>query len=719
MQRRERLGLRVRWVGALDLDGTEDVGSARGGVGLGIPDTTTDDGSTDETSTTDGDTSEGDGGQELSNLDGHLLRSVGEVVGTSRHEVVGTSGLGADGTTVEEGRGHVEVVAVLGVLLVVVVVASSRGIRLAAISLAGGIADGRLVNVGKLVGKLGGEELDILDLVGVVSASLGTTGGGDGNKVGTIILIKTVTSLVGRVVVGTSPLEVDVVSTGDLEGVGGEIVLTAGVALDDVSTTTTDSQVEDTGTSLNVSRALNDLEGVRTIREGTTELVGVDVEGEVAEATDIIDTVVDVGVVGHRGLILTVVGSIDHLTLTLINVGKTVVITRRDVVTKTESAGGVLLVLVEVNVGDDPLVVLSHDVASDVNVTQVVVARLGGSEAIRSADTPLFNLNPLVAVLGARLLFPVRGLVGPDVRDVESLVPVHFGGRGIGDNAETLGLDVLRLLAVVVAATSLRAQDGDILPGGGSPVGIVITLLRALKTVTVVGISVGVLTSSFSRVGVDVLVSGEETLVAVTQLASIVPRERLLLSTLTSQQVVLSVVRHEVVTVVLTNGGGGTLFSTVTDPGATHVLQHKVTISVQVVRAATVLGGPLDLKQRAFIIRHGVTPLVTTLRIVLRVEQTVLVLRILVLFVQLVVRAARGMDVNIRHTRSDQDGQDHRNQHRLVHLLTTKNPDIINHHFRPHTTTATVTATPANTHRHTNSRHQRFHHNRSTQRQFF
>lgn len=622
---------------ALDLDGTEDVGSARGGVGLGIPDTTTNDGSTDETSTTDGDTSESDGGQELSNLDGHLLRSVGEVVGTSRHEVVGTSGLGTDGTTVEEGSGHVEVVAVLGVLLVVVVVASSRGIGLAAISLAGGIANGRLVNVGKLVGELGGEELNILDLVGVVGTSLGTTGGGDGHKVAAIILIKTVTSLVGRVVVGTSPLEVDVVSTGDLERVGGEIVLASGVALDDVSTTTTNSQVEDTGTGLNVSRALNDLEGMRTIREGTTELVGVDVEGEVAELASIIDTVVDVGVVGHRGLILTVVGSIDHLTLTLINVGETIVITRRDVVTKTESAGGILLVLVEVNVGDDPLVVLSHDVASDVNVTQVVVARLGGSEAIRSADTPLFNLNPLVAVLGARLLFPVRGLVGPDIGDVESLVPVHLGFRGIGSDAETLALDVLRLLAVVVAATSLRAQDSNILPGGGSPVGIVITLLGALKTVTVVGITVGVLTSSLSRVGVDVLVGGKETLVAVTQLASIVPRERLLLSTLTSQQVVLSVVRHEVISVVLTNGVGGTLFSTVTDPGATHVLQHEVTISVQVVRAATVLGGPLDLKQRTFIIRHGITPLVTTLRIVLRIEQTVLVLRILVLFVQLVV----------------------------------------------------------------------------------
>jgi len=76
---------------SLDLDGSEDVGGTRGRVSLRIPDTTSDNSSTDETGRSDGNTSQSDRGKKGRDGNGHLLRSVGEVVVTSGHEVEGTN----------------------------------------------------------------------------------------------------------------------------------------------------------------------------------------------------------------------------------------------------------------------------------------------------------------------------------------------------------------------------------------------------------------------------------------------------------------------------------------------------------------------------------------------------------------------------------------------------------------------------------------------------
>lgn len=637
---------------SLDLDGTEDVGGSRSGVSVGVPDTTTDDSGSDETGTTDGDTSEGDGREELGDLEGHLLRAVGEVVVTGGHEVEGSSGGRADNTTIEEGGSEVEVVAVLLVLLVVVVVSSGRGVGLAAVGLTGGGADGGLVLVGKLEGKGGLEDLGVVDEVGVVATrlSLGLSLSRlDGDHVGAISLVESVTGLVGGVVVRSSPLEVDVVSTGDLEVVGGEIVLNGGVALDNVSTASTDSQVEDTGTGLNVGGALGDLEGMRAILEGTSELVGVDVEGEVAEVSLSVDSVVDVGVVGDGGLGGSIVGRVDHLSSLLINVGETVVVTRRDVVADTEDASGELGSIVVVDVGDDPLVGLSHQRGGDVDVTEMVIARLVGSEALGRGETPLLDLGPGGSSVLAAGLVPVGGLVGPDLRNVVGVGPVLVGGGRSGGKADVLVLHVLGVVLVVRAAASDRGEDSNILPGSGSPVGVVVALLGALETMTVSVVSVGVLTITDGSGGgiTGVLVSKEESSVTTAGGAGVVPGEGLLLSTSSGGQSISSVVGDSSVTIVGSDGVGGTLLSTVTDPGTAHVLKHHVAINVGVVGTATVLDGPLDLEQRALVVGHRVTPLVTSLSVVLRIEQAVLVLGVLVLFIELVVRTTGGVEVAI------------------------------------------------------------------------
>lgn len=582
---------------ALDLDGTEDVSSAGGGVGLSVPDTTTDDGSTNETSTTDGDTSESDGGQELGDLDGHLVRAVGEVVVTSGHEVESTGGLGALSTSVEEGRGHVEVVAVLEVLVVVVVVASSGGIGLAAASLTVSGTDARLIKVSQLEGKGRGEDFHLLDLARVVGAGLEGLGV-QGYQVGAIVLVTSVTGLVGSVVVGTSPLEVDVISASDLEMGGSEIILNTRVALNDVSTTSTDTQVEDTCSRLDVSRALHDLEGMRTILEGTTELVGVDVQSQVTLLTSIVETEVHVGIVGHRGLILSIERSINHLSLLLIDMGETIVITRRNVVTDTESAGGILLILIEINVGDDPLVGLSHNGTADVDVTKMVITRLGRGEALRSSDTPALNLNPLVSIRLASSFVPVAGLVVPDIRNVQSLIPIHFEIRGSSNKADTLLGDVLGLRAVVAATVGVGSQHSNILPGGGNPVGVVIALLRALETIAVTVVSVGVLAGSLRRgIASQVLVGIEQSSVATTGTTSTIPGEGLLLTTNTSQKRILGIVGNTSISIIRTDRVGRSLLGTITDPGTTHVLQHEVAIHVVVILTTTVLRRPLNLQQ--------------------------------------------------------------------------------------------------------------------------
>lgn len=317
----------------LDLDGTEDVSSRGSGVGLSVPDATADDGSTDESGASDSDTGEGNGREELGDLDGHLLRAVGEVVVAGGHEVEGTGGAGSADTAVEQGLGSVQVVAVLEVLIVVVVVASGGGVGLAALDgVVVGLlcvgADAGLILVGELESERGGPELGILDAIGVVGASVSvhTLLLDDGHQVGAIVLVATVTGLTSGVVVGTSPLEVDVVCASDLELVGREIVLYSWVALNNVSSASSNIQVEDARSWLYVSWTLGDLERVRAVLEGTSELVGVDVESQVSLLSLRIGSEVHVGVVGDWRLLLSVERGVNHLRLLLIDVSEAIVV---------------------------------------------------------------------------------------------------------------------------------------------------------------------------------------------------------------------------------------------------------------------------------------------------------------------------------------------------------------------------------------------------------
>lgn len=308
-----------------------------------------------------------------------------------------------------------------------------------------------------------------------------------------------------------------------------------------------------------------------------------------------INSVVD-GWVSSDGGVGTVEARVNHVGLLVVYFSEAVVVSRRDIVANAEDASGELLVLVKRHRRDDPLVGVGHDGTRDVDVTQVVITREFGSEAVGSWQTPGVDLNPLVSVLDARSLVPVGGLVVPDVGDVHGVGPILLGDWTSRDEANSLFVVVLGVGSIVRAATSLGSEDGNILPGGRSPVRIVVAFFGAFESVTV---SVVVLTGGRGR-STNVLIGQEQTSIAVAGAAGNIPRQGLLLSTDSGQQRIVRIVSHVRLsassTVIGTNGVGGVLFRTIADPGAAHVLQNEVAVHVGVVGAATMLVGPFHLQ---------------------------------------------------------------------------------------------------------------------------
>jgi len=310
------------------------------------------------------------------------LRSVGKVVVSRGEEVERSSGRGLNGTSVEQAGGLVQVLAVLGILLVVT---SELRVGLAASGLSSRRANGGLVQLAETVSESLGEHLHVGDEIVVVVARHRTLL--QRNHVGTISLVETLSGLTLLVEVRSGPLEVDVIRLRDLEVVGGEVILGGGVALHDVSTTTTDSQVVYAGTNWDVRGAGSNEERVRTILEGTSILVGVNGEGQVTELLLSVNSVGDGGVTSDWG-VLSVEGGVDHVSLLVINLSESVVVSRGDVVANAENAGGELLAGIVGHRRDDPLVGGGHDCTRDVDVTQVVVTRVLGGEALWSGQTP-------------------------------------------------------------------------------------------------------------------------------------------------------------------------------------------------------------------------------------------------------------------------------------------------------------------------------------------
>lgn len=119
-------------------------------------------------------------------------------------------------------------------------------------------------------------------------------------------------------------------------------------------------------------------------------------------------------------------------------------------------------------IGDRPVV--SRGLAAK-SVTEMIFSAPRCKDTLGRRDVPGANLFPNVT----------EGLTGTLIVDKVDLL------RGVG-TIETGPLvhDVLRLLLEkVTAAIHVISEDGNVLPWGGMPVRVVITLLRAFKSVTI------------------------------------------------------------------------------------------------------------------------------------------------------------------------------------------------------------------------------------------
>jgi len=95
------------------------------------------------------------------------------------------------------------------------------------------------------------------------------------DDVGSIGLSGTFTSISGRVLVTSCPLEVDVVTESDVEILWNEVVFGGGVGLDNVSSLSLDVEIVNSGNTGNSMRSLSHDPSMRSVLEGSSELRGI------------------------------------------------------------------------------------------------------------------------------------------------------------------------------------------------------------------------------------------------------------------------------------------------------------------------------------------------------------------------------------------------------------------------------------------------------------
>jgi len=101
------------------------------------------------------------------------------------------------------------------------------------------------------------------------------------NHVGSVSACGSFSSVSVGVSIASSPLEVDVISLSSDEERGDKIVLGGGVSLDDVSSLSSHVKVENSLKEGDGSGSWLDVEDVRSVLEGSSELSGINCHGHV------------------------------------------------------------------------------------------------------------------------------------------------------------------------------------------------------------------------------------------------------------------------------------------------------------------------------------------------------------------------------------------------------------------------------------------------------
>jgi hypothetical protein len=267
---------------------------------------------------------------------------------------------------------------------------------------------------------------------------------------------------------------------------------------------------------------------------------------------------------------------------------------------------------------------------SSSGISKMVLSGPGGLDAVGSSFSVGIDLGPLVSC----------GLT--------SIFLVFLGGGTIGLSAFISGLDVLRFLLVEIAIFGGRGKDGNIDPRGWVPVGEIVSLFGALESVSV---SIVVLSSEdgSSSALVEVSFGGsigdEESKVSLSGVAGLVVSQGLVLA----EGVIVSSLGLDGGKIGINSFGGASVSDVVLSigglVGSTHILDHQVAEQSRV--AATMLVRPFDSEERTLIKRHFGTLAVTSLGVVLRVEQSIGIVSIGIVFSQPIVGSSNVLHVKI------------------------------------------------------------------------
>jgi len=220
----------------LNLHLGEDVGNSRVWVRLGIEHGSSNGSSTDEEDRSDDNNGNSPCWQKWGDEEGSLLISVGEVVVSGVHVVEVSSAVHLDSSSVEVWAGSVELHAVENIL--VDVVGSGKEFSLVEASLLSQLSEvDSSVRISEQDGSTVGSDPSIR----------GWFGGGLGDHLNKVRSVSSVGSFSGIscwVGVASSPLEVNVISNSGVQPLGNKVVFGGWVGLDDVSSLSSDVQVE-------------------------------------------------------------------------------------------------------------------------------------------------------------------------------------------------------------------------------------------------------------------------------------------------------------------------------------------------------------------------------------------------------------------------------------------------------------------------------------------
>jgi len=194
---------------------------------------------------------------------------------------------------------------------------------------------------------------------------------------------------------------VNVISSTSNKECGNKVVFRGRVSLDDVSSLSSNIQVEYSLKRRDSSRSRSNVEHVRSVLEGSSELRGVEGKRNVKSILS------DVGILGNRG-VGTIVGPVNESRIGSVSVSSSNIV-GRNVVSKSQYAIAVVgsnTFLLTLG-GESPIETSLESVNA---VTQMVVSGPYGWNTSGSSNTPGWNFDPFVTCGKARWLVILLGL---------------------------------------------------------------------------------------------------------------------------------------------------------------------------------------------------------------------------------------------------------------------------------------------------------------------